>query len=68
VLEYRLVKNKLVYRYTNCVNGFHMPVKITADHDIVLNPTTEWQTLPLVTRVKSIVVNRNVYVQLKKVK
>src|SRR5690606_3980970 len=29
VLEYKLKKGKLTYRWTNCVAGFDMPVKVT---------------------------------------
>lgn len=46
VLEYRLKKNKLSYRWTNCVKGFNMPVKaIDAGQVIWLKPAEKWQTV-----------------------
>ncbi len=46
VLEYRIAKNKLTYRWTNCVEGFDMPVKVRVAQDrwVFIKPTTEWQT------------------------
>lgn len=63
-LEYKIFKKKLEYRYTNCINGFTMPVKIKADKDLTITPTTQWQTLPLNKSVKTITIDRNVYVDL----
>jgi hypothetical protein len=33
VLEYRIKKGQLYYRWTNCVDGFNMPVKIMVSKD-----------------------------------
>ncbi len=63
-LEYKIIKNKLEYRYTNCIAGFNMPVKITTNREILIYPTTNWQTLPLEKHIKSISLDRNVYVNL----
>lgn len=63
-LEYKIMKNKLEYRYTNCINGFTMPVKITADKEYTITPTTMWQTLQLGKAVKAITIDRNVYIDL----
>lgn len=65
-LEYKLTKNKLEFRYTNCINGFNMPVKITTDKEFLIYPTTQWQTIPLSKASKKISLNRNVYVELVK--
>lgn len=65
-LEYKLTKKKLQYRYTNCLEGFAMPVKITAGTVYTLKPTTQWQTLNLDKAVKSISLDRNVDVELVK--
>ncbi len=49
-LEYKLVKNKIQYRWTNCVDGFNMPLKVClnqAGPNQNLKPTTQWQTLPI---------------------
>jgi aminopeptidase N len=63
-LECKIFKNKLEYRYINCVPGFTMPVKINADKEHRIIPTTEWQTLQLAKPVKAITIDRNVYVNL----
>ena len=49
-LEYRLAGDTLVYRWTNVVPGFDMPVKATLDWPTLawIHPTTAWQR----TRVK----------------
>lgn len=65
-LEYKLTKNNLEFRYTNCIAGFNMPVKITADKEFLIYPTTQWQTIPLSKASKNISPNRNVYVELVK--
>jgi len=45
-LEYKLKKNKLSYRWTNCVKGFNMPLKISeAGKEIWLKPTEKLQSL-----------------------
>jgi aminopeptidase N len=47
VLEYRIKKQKLSYRWTNCVKGFNMPLKIsTTEGTRWLKPLDKWQTLP----------------------
>ncbi|MBS1661779.1 MAG: hypothetical protein JST68_12100, partial [Bacteroidetes bacterium] len=50
-LAYQSSGNMISYRWTNCVPGFNMPVKVfiggQAEHWIY--PTTEWQTLPAST-------------------
>lgn len=47
VLEYKLLKNKLAYRWTNCVKGFNMPVKfLSQEQEIWLKPTEKWQNIP----------------------
>ena len=44
VLEYKLTKNELSYRWTDCVEGFNMPVKISnGKSEITLKPTTTLQ-------------------------
>ena len=44
VFEYYLDKNKLRYRWSNCVDGFNMPLKILVDNtDKWLQPSTEWK-------------------------
>ena len=68
ILEYKIKKNKLLFRYSNCIEGFNMPVKIKTDKEILIKPTTQWQTINLEKKIKSISLDRNVYVRLEKVK
>ncbi len=41
-LEYYFKGKKLFYRYTNCIDGFNMPVTIPSTNKKII-PTTEWQ-------------------------
>lgn len=71
VLEYRIKKGKLEYRWSNCVAGFDMPVKVTRSRDRFdfIYPTTEWQTTPLKrVKARNFQVDENFYVQAKNVK
>ena len=45
VLQYRLKKGKVEYRWTNCVDGFDMPVQVTlkTGQFQMIYPTTEWK-------------------------
>ncbi len=66
ILEYKIKKNKLSYRYTNCLTEFNMPVKIKTDKEILIKPTTQLQTINLEKKTKTISLDRNVYVKLEK--
>jgi hypothetical protein len=45
-LEYRLKKGRVEYRWSNCLDGFDMPVKVTLKKDVyeMIYPTTEWKS------------------------
>ncbi len=62
-LEYKFDGGKLSYRYTNCIAGFAMPLKVTLDAEKWLKPTDQWQTLP--TKATKLEVDRNFYVDVK---
>ena len=68
VLEYRLSKRRVEYRWTNCVSGFDMPVKILLDNAREMNviPKTDWQKLKT-KRVGALAVNKNYYVLSKEI-
>lgn len=68
ILEYKIKNNKLSFRYTNCLAEFNMPVKIITDKEILIKPTTQWQTITLEKKTKTISLDRNVYVKLEKIK
>ena len=46
-LEYKMIKNKFQYRWTNCIEGFDMPVKLSFNNNNYefISPTTTWKTL-----------------------
>ena len=48
VFEYKVEKNQLIYRWSNCVDGFNMPLKISVDKAPKwLNPTADWQKVKI---------------------
>lgn len=67
MLEYKIKNNKLSFRYINCLNEFNMPVKIKMYKEILIRPTTEWQSINLERKAKTISLDRNVYVKLERV-
>jgi aminopeptidase N len=50
-LEYKIDGYAVAFRYTNCISGFTLPVKVkfgeAADQTRWITPTTSWQTLSL---------------------
>ena len=67
VLEYKFQGDKLSYRWTSCVDGFNMPIKL-ANSKQWLKPTTEWTSTAIPADVKSnFAIDKNFYVITKKV-
>jgi aminopeptidase N len=66
VLEYKLSKKHIEYRWTNCVEGFDMPVKILLNgkKELTIFPTTAVQKLEA-KKVRTLVVDKNYYVTSK---
>ncbi|MDO9254151.1 MAG: M1 family metallopeptidase [Bacteroidales bacterium] len=53
VFEYKLDRNQLSYRWSNCVDGFNMPIKISAGNIVKwVNPTKDWKQLEIETGSK----------------
>jgi len=68
ILEYKIDGYKLSYRYTNCVKGFDLPLKITFKAEKWIKPTEQWQTLSLYPEGdNSFSVDPNFYIKTKKV-
>ncbi len=70
VLEYKVVQKEVKYRWSNCISGFNMPVKVTLEVGkySFISPTTDWQYIPC--KIKSnddFKVDVNFYVQAKKI-
>ncbi|MBT9188409.1 M1 family metallopeptidase [Zobellia russellii] len=69
VLEYKIKGNQLEYRYTNTVDGFHMPLNVLINGKATtLTPTNEWQTQQLKGKLSTLTVDRNYYLNHKEVK
>lgn len=69
VLEYRTKKGKMEYRWTNCVEGFDMPVKVALSKGkyTFIFPTTEWKSSPTQLGKKDdLEVDENFYVSVLK--
>ena len=66
VLEYTVSGKTLKYRWTNCVDGFDMPLKISVDKAIKwLSPATGWKEIK-VKKGAEIKPDVNFYVMTKK--
>ncbi|HRO47527.1 M1 family metallopeptidase [Agriterribacter sp.] len=66
VLEYKVSSNKLSYRWSNCVKGFNMPLKINFGGERWISPGEKWKTLKIKqggTAVFS--TDRNFYIRTK---
>jgi hypothetical protein len=68
VLEYFIADNKLQYRFTNCIDNFTMPIKITGIEDW-LSPNTSWQSYDLNnTLINKVDIDPNFYIKAYKIK
>ncbi|MDO1450948.1 M1 family metallopeptidase [Rhodocytophaga aerolata] len=62
-LEYRLMDNKLYYRWGSCVEGFAIPVRVWLNkREQWLEPTKAWQSLTDLPANTSMEVDPNFYV------
>ncbi len=71
VLEYRLSPRSISYRWTNCVDGFNMKIKVKTDQgsEEWIQPTSNWKTLklPKANKNSTFIADRNFYIQTKNV-
>lgn len=66
-LEYKFKDNMLSYRWTNCVSGFDMLVKVNLNGKAqLLNPKAEWTNLPQTTKNLKLEVDKDFYVNVLK--
>ncbi len=63
VLEYKTVKNKTQVRWTNCVDGFNLKLKLDGT-DEWISPTTDWKAVNTKSAIK---IDPNFYITVKKV-
>ena len=67
-LEYSWKDAVLSVRWTNCVKGFNMPVRLNiGNNSLLLRPTEKWNSIGL-PKEMGVTVNRNYYVNIKEVK
>ena len=66
VLEYKISGDKLSYRWSNCVPGFAMPVKLQ-NAGTWLQPSEEWKNISATTEIKNkgLKADKNFYVTVK---
>ncbi len=68
VLEFKIDSYKLSYRWTDCVKGFNLPLKIKFKTEQWIKPTEQWQTLNLYPEGDNkFSVDPNFYIKTKKV-
>ena len=67
-LEYSIHKDKLTYRWSDCLNGFDMPVKIACNGKVstFFYPTNTWQTMKI-KGLKTIDIDKDFYVTSRKI-
>jgi aminopeptidase N len=62
-LEYFFKDNKFGYRWTNCVAGFNIPVKVTLNgKEELLQPEIEWKLDPANSQNSILEIDKNFYV------
>jgi aminopeptidase N len=67
VLEYKIEGHKLSYRWTNCVRGFDMPLKIHSGKERWIKPGEEWKSSSWYTgKTLEFSVDPNFYINVKK--
>jgi aminopeptidase N len=69
VLEYKIENGKLSYRWTSCVKGFDMPLKVTLKDEgfSSIYPTTAWKTTALSSQINidNFKADPNFYIKIK---
>jgi aminopeptidase N len=68
ILEYRQSGDTLFYRWTNCISGFNIPVKVNLKDNPWLYPTESWKQMRLASAdlAAGFSIDRNFYVGTKK--
>lgn len=73
MLEYSIKEKSISFRWTNCVSGFSMPLKVNLGREdkqaTLLLPATKWTTLQLADWFtgKTFEIDKNFYITVKKV-
>ena len=65
-LEYKIENETVICRWTDCVAGFDMKIRLTNGHWIF--PTEEWTKLPInLEKKEALIVDPNFYIKVKKI-
>ncbi len=69
VLEYQVKRSTIRFRYTDIVEAFNMPLRVTIEEDrkIWISPTAEWQEVKQGIPVDFFIVDPNFYVKVRDV-
>lgn len=66
VFEYYTKDNMLVFRWTNCIEGFNMPLKIQVKNQpLLIKPVDQWQKIPISS--DDIIIDPNYYIYASKI-
>lgn len=66
-LEYKIDERELKYRWTQIVDKFDMPIKVTVNkNEQWIFPTAEWKSLSVESFIDLFQVDRNFYIKIKK--
>jgi aminopeptidase N len=66
VLEYQVNRQEVKYRFTNCIKGFTMPLKVTwGNTPQWIHPTEAWKTLTTKNAAGVFSVDKNFYIKTK---
>lgn len=66
MLEYQVNGNQIRFRYTNIVDGFDMPLKLSINGTVEwVYPTSDWKSKSFEKDIKSVNVDKNFYVEYK---
>ena len=68
-LEYVVDKGRISFRWTNCIAGFDMPVKLHAGKSLFIFPTEEWKSItPAPDFNGTVRIDDNFYIHTRQVK
>lgn len=68
ILEYKIKKNTVSFRYTNCIPTFNLPLKTTSKKEQWIYPSTKWKTVKVSPSENNIFsIDPNFYIKTKKV-
>lgn len=66
-LELRVEQNQVYYRWTHCIAGFNMPIKLRIDQTAFwIYPEENWRSKYVKSDLSNLQVDRNFYVTVKK--